>query len=170
LRALLQELSERHWQHPIRPGEQIRFSFSTIERWYYTAKEAGNPIDALRRSVREDAGGSKVFHDSLAHELTEQYHKSPHWTYQLHHANLAILVDENRSGPSWPPHGACLPWAGGEAASSEMPPGGCRVSRPDRKPASTLRIRNAAGTEHEIRESPVKGPPISPLSPIASIS
>jgi len=95
LRALLQELSERHWQHPIRPGEQIRFSFSTIERWYYTAKEAGNPIDALRRSVREDAGGSKVFHDSLAHELTEQYHKSPHWTYQLHHANLAILVDEN---------------------------------------------------------------------------
>ena len=36
LRAAIEELASRTWQHPS-TGEPVRFAFSTIERWYYRA-------------------------------------------------------------------------------------------------------------------------------------
>ncbi len=47
-------LSRRDWVHPARGGA-VRFSVSTIERWYYQARSAGqDPVRALRRRVRRD--------------------------------------------------------------------------------------------------------------------
>lgn len=105
LRSQLEKLSQRTWQHPIRPTEQIRFSFSSIERWYYSAKQSNDPIKALRRSVRDDTGESKVFSEELRQRLIDQYGENPHWTYQLHHDNLSALIEQDPSLaplPSYP--------------------------------------------------------------------
>src|SRR3970040_1450180 len=51
----LRRLSEKRWKHPI-TGEPVRFGVSTLERWLSAAKSADNPMRALRRQVRRDAG------------------------------------------------------------------------------------------------------------------
>ena len=66
LRAELERLSQRHWEHPSGRGP-VRFSVSTIERWYYQARaahllaQAGNPAlitDALKDTLIAHAGGN----------------------------------------------------------------------------------------------------------------
>lgn len=97
LRPALEELSRRTWQHPTREGERVRFALSTIERWYYAARDAANPIDALRRVVRKDAGSFRIIAPRLAEALKAQYREYPHWTVRLHHDNLAALAAEDPS-------------------------------------------------------------------------
>ncbi|MBI5440257.1 MAG: hypothetical protein HY900_03490 [Deltaproteobacteria bacterium] len=53
LQEALRELASRAYQHPFRPGERVVLGFSTIERWYYQAKGATDPIAALGRKSRE---------------------------------------------------------------------------------------------------------------------
>ena len=49
LQETLQRLSETAWRHPI-SEKPTYFARSTIERWYYRAKnEVRDPIAALRR-------------------------------------------------------------------------------------------------------------------------
>ena len=55
LRVALRDLAARTWKHPI-TGEATRYGFSTNERWYYLARDAQNPVDALRRAIRSDTG------------------------------------------------------------------------------------------------------------------
>jgi transposase InsO family protein len=105
LRDALEELSRRSWIHPIRPDEHKSVGFSTIERWFYAAKGAEDPIEVLRRSVRKDAGMWRVFSDAVIEVIRSQYREYPGWTYQLHHDNLAVLVEEQPSLgqlPSYP--------------------------------------------------------------------
>jgi len=92
LTAALEELSQRTWRHPTRE-EPVRFGFSTIERWYYMALEANDPIEALRRSVRKDAGTHRVLSEELIARIHSQYHQYRHWSYQHHHDNLAALIE-----------------------------------------------------------------------------
>ncbi|MCP4979951.1 MAG: IS481 family transposase, partial [Gammaproteobacteria bacterium] len=40
-------LSTRRWRHPVK-GSDIYFSVSTIERWFYAARQAADPVFALR--------------------------------------------------------------------------------------------------------------------------
>ena len=62
LRAELERLSLRDWEHPVRRGK-VRFSVSTIERWYYQARSAGqDPVRALRRRVRPGRERTLVLH------------------------------------------------------------------------------------------------------------
>jgi len=54
LQKVLQELSLRSWKHP-GTGENVNFSFSTLERWYYLSlKENGSPINSLLKKTRSD--------------------------------------------------------------------------------------------------------------------
>ena len=54
LRAELERLAEREWEHPCGKGP-VRFSASTIERWYYQARAADNdPVGALKRRPRAE--------------------------------------------------------------------------------------------------------------------
>ena len=69
LREALDELSRRRWRHPTNPGELTTFGASTIERWYYEALRASNPIPALSRKVRTDAGKARVMKPELLAEL-----------------------------------------------------------------------------------------------------
>ena len=93
LRAELERLSLRDWEHPVRGGK-VRFSVSTIERWYYQARSADNdPVGALKRRPRADAGRQRAMSPALIEALREQYRAHPSWSAQLHHENLAARVE-----------------------------------------------------------------------------
>ena len=56
LRAALEELAAREWRHPS-TGAPVRFGVSTLERWFYRARnEQHDPVSVLRRKRRQDAG------------------------------------------------------------------------------------------------------------------
>ena len=77
---------------PMPPVSPIRFARSTIEHWYYTARNATDPVRALTAAVRSDRGTSKVMDDVLLDALEEQYTRYPEWTAKLHADNLAAFV------------------------------------------------------------------------------
>ncbi len=94
LRPAIEALAARRYQHPTRPHEWITVGVSTIERWYYAARNARDPVESLRRKVRSDAGGGRVMSLELLQELRRQYRAHPGWSYDLHLANLTALVEE----------------------------------------------------------------------------
>lgn len=90
----LEELASRQWTHPI-TGEPARFEFSTVERWYYLAKQAGtDPVGALRRKVRKDSGGHVLINTELRAALEAQYAAHPSWSIQLHYDNLRVVLGD----------------------------------------------------------------------------
>jgi transposase InsO family protein len=92
LKTALTELAERTWQHPTR-GELIRFARSTIERWYYRARNARlDPVARLRRRLRRDAGEQPAMGEPLRQALRAQYDAHRSWSCQLHRDNLRALV------------------------------------------------------------------------------
>jgi len=94
LRVELKELSERTWEHPT-GGRPVRFGLSTIERWYYQAKNAlRDPMKALRRRSRRDAGTRPSLSEPLRRVLRVQYQDHPRWSYRLHHDNLVARARE----------------------------------------------------------------------------
>jgi transposase InsO family protein len=92
LRAELERLAKRHWQHPTK-DEPVQFGLSTIERWFYQARRSHDPIQALRRKPRQDAGLQRAIDEPLAQALRQQYLDHPKWSYQLHRDNLAVHHD-----------------------------------------------------------------------------
>jgi putative transposase len=93
LRPALEELASRQWQHPDN-GRPVAFGVSTIERWYYRARDAPDPIAALTRRVRVDAGRDRVMSATLVKALHDQYRNHRSWSYQLHADNLVALVEQ----------------------------------------------------------------------------
>lgn len=96
LRARLEQMSQQLWKHPS-TGEPIRFAASTLERWYYTARDAADPLRCLRRRLRGDAGRSSALTPEAQQALLAQYHEHPQWSQELHHDNLAAQA---RTDPS----------------------------------------------------------------------
>ena len=92
LRERLRALADQSWRHPI-SGQWVHFGVSTIERWYYRALRAKqDPVGALRRQVREDAGRFTAMSCALGEKLVTQYRAHPQWSYQLQADNLAAIV------------------------------------------------------------------------------
>lgn len=87
LQAALEALAARTWVHPV-SGEPTTYAFSTVERWYYTARDSPNPIDALRRASRKDLGTRPSISAGFDTRLRAQYRAHPSWSYQLHYDNL----------------------------------------------------------------------------------
>lgn len=94
LRQALERLARQSWQHPV-TGVALRFSFATLERWYYLAREARDPVAALRRRRRRDAGRTRRLSLVVLQALQAQYQEYPGWTVQLHYDNLAALPGEH---------------------------------------------------------------------------
>jgi len=94
LQARLEELVARSWKHPLREDERVTFGKSTIERWYYRAKDADDPVRALARKVRKDKGTPRTLSDELLEALKTQYETHPNWSFQLHYDNLDALACE----------------------------------------------------------------------------
>lgn len=99
LAAALTELAQRTWRHP-NTGESSRFARSTIERWYYQAHAANDPVTILRRKARADRGTQPSMGPELRQAVITQYREHKSWSYKLHRDNLAVRVAEDpRLGP-----------------------------------------------------------------------
>ncbi len=99
LKVRIEALAARAWRHPT-TGESIRFSFKTIERWWYIARDAEDPFAALARKVPSHAGTHPSVSAALAEAIAAQHRDHPRWTWQLHHDNLVALTREDpRLGP-----------------------------------------------------------------------
>jgi putative transposase len=93
LSQALDELAAKSWEHPF-TGEPVSYARSTIERWYYQARDAGqDPLSALARRVRKDAGTQPSMPEALAQVLRAQWKDHPGWSYKLHVDNLIVLVE-----------------------------------------------------------------------------
>jgi len=92
LRGELEKLAAKTWRHPI-SGEPAKFGLSTIERWYYAARnERQDPVAVLRRRVRKDAGRAVGLSAALAQALRAQHRVHPAWSAKLHADNLVALA------------------------------------------------------------------------------
>ena len=97
LRQRLDELARKRWTPP---GWRVPVTLgrSTIERWYYQAKnEKDDPIRVLRRKVRKDHGEQRSLSEPLKQALLAQYAAHKRFSYQLHYDNLRALVEKDRS-------------------------------------------------------------------------
>ena len=94
LQEQLQSLAAKKWCHPI-TGQRVQFGLSTIERWFYTARnEKKDPVQALRRKIRSDQGLHPALSPKVRELLAAQYRQHPNWSYQLHADNLAVLIEK----------------------------------------------------------------------------
>jgi len=89
------------WRHPV-SGLDIRFAVSTLERWYYTARAAADPVAALRNRLRGDIGRFPSLTPAAITLLTTQYREHPNWSAQLHFDNLRVALDSASPLPSYP--------------------------------------------------------------------
>jgi transposase InsO family protein len=67
------------------------FGFSTIERWYYQARDKSDPVMTLRSKRREDAGFQRKLNEPLKHAIKAQFKSHKSWSYQLHVDNIIAL-------------------------------------------------------------------------------
>ena len=104
LKRRIDELAARVWRHPT-TGESIRFSFKTIERWWYIARGTDDPLAALARKVPSHAGTHRSLGPRLVEAIAKQHRDHPRWSFQLHYDNLLALAREQPSLsplPSYP--------------------------------------------------------------------
>ena len=93
LRPALERLAELTWIHP-GTAKPTRFGFSTLERWYYTARaNAADPVGVLRRKTRSDSGQTKAVTLAQREFLRAQHRDHQSWTYQLHFDNLVAAAE-----------------------------------------------------------------------------
>jgi putative transposase len=98
----LAALSAKTWRHP-ESGLDVRFATSTLERWYYKARRAPDPVSALKDRCRTDVGRFPSMTQQVIDTLQTQYREHPGWTVQLHFDNLrSALKDSGVYLPSYP--------------------------------------------------------------------
>ena len=90
LNKQFRSLARQQWQHPVKRDRVVTLSVATIERWYYRAKEASNPVSALKPRQRSDAGRARKLPTALMESLENQYREYPFWSVQLHYDNLKV--------------------------------------------------------------------------------
>jgi putative transposase len=102
LSAALSALAAKAWRHPL-SGLDVHFGVSTLERWYYTARTAADPVAALRNRLRGDIGCFPSLTRAAIDALRTQYREHPSWTMQLHFDNLRVtLAGTDSPLPSYP--------------------------------------------------------------------
>src|SRR5271170_6746496 len=94
LQTELARLSKKEWLDP-ETGELVTFGVSTIERWYYAARDQQDPVQELCRKVRKDRGQLRAITDALAAAARAQFKDHPRWSVKLHRDNLAVRVEED---------------------------------------------------------------------------
>jgi putative transposase len=102
LHLRLSELAAKTWRHPI-TGDPIQFGVSTLERWYYKARNAGDPVGVLKNRAGSHHGTFPSLSVEVREQLIEQYREHPGWSFKLHHDNLVSLNRGNALAvPSYP--------------------------------------------------------------------
>ena len=88
-------LAAKIYQHPVVPNQKTSLGASTIERWYYKARKADDPIAVLGRKIRSNAGVRWSISEVIFNAIRDQYAKYPRWSIQLHYDNLKVLVQNH---------------------------------------------------------------------------
>lgn len=96
LGGALAQLAAKTWRHPI-TGLDVRLGVSTLERWYYRARRAADPVAALRDRLRADGGRFPSLSAVAVAALASQYREHPGWTAQLHLDNLRVSCEADGS-------------------------------------------------------------------------
>lgn len=65
---------------------------STLERWYYVARQADDPVAALKDRLRGGINRFPSLSQLVIDTLTLQYREHPGWTAQLHFDNLCAAL------------------------------------------------------------------------------
>jgi putative transposase len=91
LRTALITLAAKTWRHPT-TGLDVRFGVSTLERWYYAARRANDPVAVLKNRLRGDIGRFPSLSPAAIACLETQYREHPGWTMQLHFDNLRAAL------------------------------------------------------------------------------
>lgn len=142
LHAELVRLAARKWHHPI-TGEPKGFGFSTIERWYYDARnDKDDPVKALRRRIRSDAGLFPAMGAKLCDAVRALYQDHKSWSIRLHHDNLAVLAEENRELGKVPSYSTVGRWMRSQG-----------LLRQPRKRRRLTAGEERAEARHELRET-----------------
>ena len=100
----LRALASKTWRDPA-TGLDLRFGASTLERWFYAARRASDPLASLTDSLRPYAGRFTSLSALAEITLIKQYREHPGWTAQLHHDNLKVALASlpgALSAPSYP--------------------------------------------------------------------
>ncbi|MGH8529165.1 MAG: DDE-type integrase/transposase/recombinase [Nevskiales bacterium] len=101
LHAALTELAAKTWRDP--EGLDVRFGVSTLQRWYYAARRADDPVATLRNRLRADVGRFPSLMPMVIQALRAQYRAHPGWSMQLHYDNLrCALTGSDAVVPSYP--------------------------------------------------------------------
>lgn len=96
LHSALTALAAKSWQHPL-SAQEVRFGVSTLERWFYAARGAADPVAALRNRRRANRGRSQRLTPAAIECLSAQYRAHPGWTVQLHFDNLRVALQGSDS-------------------------------------------------------------------------
>lgn len=92
LRTAIEALAQKEWVHPTL-GTRTHFAPSTIERWYYGARNGErDPVGALRKKPRKDLGQHPAMPEPIRQALLAQYRDHRSWSARLHYDNLAARV------------------------------------------------------------------------------
>ena len=89
-------LVAKAWRHPT-SGLDVTFGLSTLERWYYAARKADDPVAALKNRLRGDVKRFPSLSQTVIDTLTQQYREHPGWTAQLHFDNLCAAATSSVS-------------------------------------------------------------------------
>jgi transposase InsO family protein len=119
LHAALAALSAKTYRHPF-TGLEMRFGCSTLERWYYAAKRAADPVRALRDQVRCDIGRFPSVSSEAVSALRALYAAHPGWTAQLHHDNLRVALQS--AGSPCPSYASVRRYLRAHALVRKRPP------------------------------------------------
>lgn len=87
LHSALATLADKTWRHP-ETGLDTTFGLSTMERWYYAARKAADPVATLKNRLRGGISRFPSLSPLVIDTLTQQYREHPGWTAQLHFDNL----------------------------------------------------------------------------------
>jgi putative transposase len=102
LQGALAALCAKVWRHPL-TGLDVRFGVSTLQRWYYAARRASDPVAVLKNRLRDDVGRFPSLTPAVIDALTAQYREHPGWTMQLHVDNLRVVLAGTQGAlPSYP--------------------------------------------------------------------
>jgi transposase InsO family protein len=94
LAARIAELAAKSWRHPS-TDEVMRFSAKAIERWFYVARSAQDPIRALERKIPKHAGSHPSVPEAVAAEIRRLRRDHPRWSYKLVYDNLVVVGQQN---------------------------------------------------------------------------
>lgn len=100
LYGAIRDLAAKTWRHPV-SGTDVRFATATIERWFYAARNASDPVNRLRDRRRGNRGTFHSLAPAVIAALRAQYDAHPGWTVQLHFDNLKVAV-QGTALPSYP--------------------------------------------------------------------